>query len=303
MMLLVAAALAWTVFGGERAELTPTVAEIERVLPGTSAQTSEGGFVASGSGGFAEVWATGDGAAADLAGADVARLIESNTPDRVLYLGDVYESGTAEEFAQNYATTFGRFAAITAPTPGNHEAPNLDAGYRPYWGEVYGEAPPRFYSFELGGWEILSLNSEVPYGPGSNQIRWIDEATRGEGDCRLAFWHRPRYSAGTNHGDDPGLDSLWDALAGRARLIVNGHDHNMQRLGRRRGIVPLIAGAGGKDRYPIDPDYRGLRFGNDRLDGALRLRLRPGHGSYAFVSVSGQILDSGSLRCEMAPGP
>ena len=257
----------------------------------------DGSFVPSGARSRAEIWAVGDGADAGLAGASVTRLIERGAPDRVLYLGDVYEDGTREEFEENYAPTFGRLAAITAPTLGNHEAPNADRGYEPYWGDVYGRTPPSFYSFELAGWEMLSLNSEIDYGTDSDQVRWIRRQTREGGDCRLAFWHRPRYSAGTNHGDDPSLQPLWDALEGRARLIVNGHEHDMQRLAPRQGMIELIAGAGGRSSYPIDRGYDGLRFGDDRLFGALRLRLRPGHASYAFVAADGDVLDSGSVRC------
>lgn len=281
-LVLVLAALLWILRGADR--------EVAMRLP-------QGSFVPSGDRGRAEIWAVGDGADAGLAGASVTRLIERRA-DRVLYLGDVYESGTKEEFEQNYAPTFGRLASITAPTLGNHEAPNAELGYDPYWRKIYGEVPPSFYSFELGGWEILSLNSEIDHDSGSDQVRWIREQTREGGDCRLAFWHRPRYSAGTTHGDDPSLQPLWDAVSGRARLVVNGHEHDMQRLAARDGIIQLIAGSGGRSAYLIDPGYEGLRFGDDQLVGALRLRLRPGHASYAFVSARGAILDSGTVRCQ-----
>jgi hypothetical protein len=173
----------------------------------------------------------------------------------------------------------------------------VGAGYDPYWSDVYGVSPPSFYSFEVGGWQILSLNSEVDYGQGSDQLRWLDRETRGGGDCRLAFWHRPRYSAGTKHGGDATLRSLWDGLRGRASLIVNAHEHNMQRFEPRQEMIQLVAGAAGRSHYPLDPGYQGLRFGDDRRRGALRLRLRPGHASYAFVSPNRRTLDSGSVRC------
>lgn len=281
-LVLLAAGLSWILRGAD--------AEVATRLP-------HGSFVPSEDRSRAEIWAVGDGADAELAGARVTRLIERSGPDRVLYLGDVYESGTREEFEQNYAPTFGRLASITAPTLGNHEAPNAEVGYEPYWRDIYGNTPPSFYSFELGGWEILSLNSEIDHDSGSDQVRWIREQTREGGDCRLAFWHRPRYSAGTTHGDDPSLQPLWDALSGRARLIVNGHEHDMQRLAPRSGIIQLVAGAGGRSSYPIDRGYGGLRFSDDQLLGALRLQLAPGRASYAFVSVGGTILDSGSVRC------
>ncbi len=247
--------------------------------------------------GSARVWAVGDGAASDLAGARVSRLIQHGEPDRFLYLGDVYESGTAGEFARNYEPTFGRFAEITAPTIGNHEAPNVDQGYDPYWEGVHGAPPPSFYSIRVSGWQILSLNSEIDYGRDSEQVRWLKEETAAGGNCRLAFWHRPRYSAGTVHRNDPSLQPLWNALSGRARLIVNGHEHSMQRFRPREGITELVAGAGGSELYPIDPTHAGLRFADDRHRGALRLRLTSGRASYAFVATSGKTLDSGSVRC------
>lgn len=300
MALLTVGALGWAF----KEEGKTAYLEGRAVLDGQSFNATvrfpDGEFVPSAGQRPAEVWAVGDGADAHLAGDDVTRLIKRSQPDRVLYLGDVYENGTAEEFAQHYAPTFGRFAKITAPSLGNHEAPNLGQGYEPYWSEVHGTTPPSFYSFRLAGWEILSLNSEVDYGPDSAQVRWIDEATSERGDCRLAFWHRPLYSAGTTHGDDPSLQSLWAALDGRARLVVNGHEHGMQRLEPRQGMVQLIAGSGGRSLYSLDPSYQGLRFGDDQALGALRLRLRPGHASYAFVSVEGETLDSGALRCQVA---
>lgn len=297
---LTAMALAWIVRGDQIQTAASQIrAKIDAALTDPPVRPPHGLFVDSDTDRVAEVWAVGD-AADEGAGAPLARLIDRNRPDRVLYLGDVYETGTAEEFARNYAPTFGRFAEITAPSLGNHEAVSVADGYEPYWRSVYGKLPPSFYSFELAGWELLSLNSEVDYGPDSEQVRWLGEQTSDGGNCRLAFWHRPRYSAGTTHGDDPSLQTLWDTLSGHTRLIVNAHEHDLQRLERRQGMTQFVAGAGGRSSYPIDPSYDGLRFGDDQHVGALRLRLRPGRASYAFVSTAGQILDSGSVHCRVA---
>jgi hypothetical protein len=116
------------------------------------------------------------------------------------------------------------------------------------------------------------------------------------GDCRIAFWHRPRFSAGT-HGDQPDVDPLWQALAGRAALVLNGHDHDMQELRIQDGVRELITGAGGNARYAIDQSDPRLAWGTDRTDGALRLRLKPGLARYDFIAVDGTILRSGVARC------
>jgi hypothetical protein len=222
--------------------------------------------------------------------------IAADQPDLFLYLGDVYPMGTADAFASNYATTYGPLAEITAPTPGNHDAPVEAEGYDPYWKGVHGHAPPDFYSLRAGGWQLLSLNSEVDHAPGSAQVRWLRSRLRDPGNCRIAFWHRPRFSAGSLHGDAPDLRPLWRTLAGHARIVVNGHEHDMQRFLPRSGMIEFVSGAGGAGLYPLHPDQR-LGFGDDAGYGALRLRLTPGHASFAFVRAGGELLDSGKIGC------
>lgn len=262
-----------------------------------SAGARGGGFVPDVPGRPAVVWAVGDGADGGAAAQTLAEQIAAGHPDLVLYLGDVYPMGTAEAFASNYATTYGRLAEATAPTPGNHDAPVEEQGYEPYWEGVHGEPPPDFYSVRAAGWQILSLNSETDHGPGSTQLRWLQARLRDAGDCRIAFWHRPRFSAGMVHGDAADIRPLWRALAGRARIVVNGHEHDMQRLRPRGGITEFVTGAGGAELYPLDPADPRLAFGDDSGYGALRLRLTPGHASFAFVGLGGDVLDHGEIGC------
>jgi hypothetical protein len=248
------------------------------------------------------VWAVGDGADGQPATRRVGRLVTRGKPDRFLYLGDVYEEGTKQEYRDNYHPVFGAVANVTAPTPGNHEWPRRDEGYRPYWKSVLGKDIPDYYRFTVGGWEILSLNSEAPHEEGSPQVRWLRSNLPGDGTCRLAFWHRPRYSFG-DHGDQPDVAPLWNALRGRGVLIVNGHEHNMERFAPRDGITELVAGAGGRGIYPIKPEEKAqLAFANDTDYGALRLKLRPGRVDYRFVAVDGRTLDSGTVRCKKGTG-
>jgi hypothetical protein len=155
---------------------------------------------------------------------------------------------------------------------------------------------PSYYAREAGGWEILSMNSQVPHGAGSRQLRWLRARLRRPGTCRLAFWHRPRFSAGTVHGDQPDVAPFWRALAGHARLILGAHDHDSQRFRRRDGITQFVAGAGGRSLYPLRSDRR-LAFGDARRPAALRLSLSPGVARFAFVASSGRVLDRGSARC------
>jgi hypothetical protein len=112
----------------------------------------------------AVVWAVGD---AD-AGADaraLSALIRASEADRVLYLGDVYEYGSAASF-EAWSRVWGAFASRTAPTPGNHDWPEGREGYVPYWGRILGRPVPGYYSLRAAGWQILSINSEAEHGAG-----------------------------------------------------------------------------------------------------------------------------------------
>ena len=243
----------------------------------------------------ATVWAVGDGADGGQATLQVGQLVTSGKPDKFLYLGDVYETGTAAEFASKYGPAFGSIASITAPTPGNHEWALRDQGYFPYWNSVLGRTLPEYYKFSLAGWEIFSLNSEGSRGKSSKQVRWLKSKVKKKGTCRLAFWHRPRYSGGGN-GDQRDVAPLWNALKGRASIVLAGHDHQMQRLKRKDGITEFISGAGGNTLLRIWKDPR-VAFANNATFGALRLKLSPGVARYAFVAVDGRTLDSGKVRC------
>ena len=272
------------------------VAAIGLVLVGCGG-SDDGGDRGGGQEGGAVVWAVGDGADGSSRSKQLARRIARDGPDRFLYLGDVYENGTAREFRRNYEPVYGSLAGVTSPTPGNHEWARRAEGYNRYWRGQTGETQPPWYSFDLGGWEILSMNSEAPHGPGSPQLRWLRSELREPGTCRLGFWHRPRWSAGTVHGDQDDIEPLWDALRGRASIVVSGHDHNSQRFRPRDGVVQFVAGAGGHAFYPLRADRR-VAFSTTGRAAALRLELEPGRARYAFVTSGGERLDSGEVGCD-----
>jgi hypothetical protein len=297
--------------GGGVAAAVAAAVVLVAVRPWESAppvRAPAGGDVPSGPARRAVVWAVGDGADGGAAAKAVARRVRAGPVDRFLYLGDVYGpqpiaflrgDGSASDYRTRYAPVYGALAPITAPTPGNHEWPRRGDGYEPYWRRVMGRTPPAYYTFSIGGWQMLSLNSEAPHGRGSPQVRWLARQVARPGTCRLAFWHRPRFSAG-RHGDQPDVAPLWDAVRGRAALVVNGHDHDMQRLRPIGGTTELVSGSGGHGLYALRPDARRM-FGDDRTYGALRIDLRPGHARLRFVAADGRVLYSSAVRCRQAP--
>jgi hypothetical protein len=246
------------------------------------------------------VWAVGDAADGSSTAEAVAGMVASHRVDRLLYLGDVYGTGTAAEFASNYRPIYGRFDAITAPTIGNHEWPNAATGYVPYWTAARGTPPPLRYAFAVSGWQLISLNSNLPDDPA--QEAWLGRQIRDTpryGDCRIAFMHHPRYSAGL-HGDLQGLQGIFDELRGHASIALAGHDHDMQRLHPVDGITPFVDGSGGGELYPVNRDDPRLAFFDDTHHGALRIELSPGRAVLSFVDQEARTLDRSAVTCDQA---
>lgn len=245
----------------------------------------------------AVVWAVGDGANGSPRAKALAKRIAADRPARFLYLGDVYPHGTASDYRRNWSPVYGALAHRTEPTPGNHEWGARRFGYFPYWRRINRRPQPQWYRFRLAGWEVLSLNSEAPHGNRSSQLRFLRRALRGGGTCRIAFWHRPRFSAGRVHGDARDVAPLWNALPGRARLVLTAHDHTMQRFKPRDGLTQYVSGAGGAGLYGLRRDRR-LAFARSDVYGALRMVLRPGRATLEFRAVDGRVLDRSEARCQ-----
>jgi calcineurin-like phosphoesterase family protein len=231
---------------------------------------------------------------------DTSTLIDALHPAAVLALGDLqYESGGLDDFRAVYDTTWGRFKSITHPAPGNHEySTPRAAGYFAYFGGV-----PSWYSFDLGGWHLISLNSNCRSvggcQPGSAEERWLKaDLAAHPAKCTLAFWHHPRWSSGL-HGTDPGYDAFWDDLANAgAELVLSGHDHDYERFAPDRGVRQIVAGTGGRSLYPVLHKEVGSEVVNDDTYGVLALTLHPSSYQWRFVPArAGGFTDSGQTDC------
>jgi acid phosphatase type 7 len=253
--------------------------------------------------GRAVVWAAGDVATPGSDADHVAALVRRGKPDSFLYLGDVYETGTLRDFQRWYHPRLGRLAHITEATIGNHEWANRFGGYYRYWAARKGRKYPPWSKTSIAGWEILNLNSQAPHGSRSAQVRWLESALAGPGDCRIAFWHRPRYSSGAYAGAAD-LNPFWNRLSGHARLVLSGHDHNLQRHRPQKGLTQYVVGAGGRGRYMLHGG-RGstLAWGRDDVNGALRMILEPGRALLEFRSARGRLLDRSHATCTPGVAP
>jgi len=251
------------------------------------------------------ILAAGDIASCSVtADEETAKLLD-NRPGTVLALGDlVYDNGTAEEFENCYGPNWGRHKARTRPAIGNHEygTPGA-AGYFGYFGALAGDPSTGYYSFDLGSWHLVSLNSEDCVDAdgcpaGSPQETWLKaDLAASDAQCTLVYWHRPRYSSTEGY---TAVDPLWDAAsAGGVDVALSGHIHNYERFAVKDGIRHFVVGTGGKSIHGFNtPPRIDSEVRNAEAFGILQMKLKPGTFEWEFVPVAGQTFtDSGSGAC------
>jgi acid phosphatase type 7 len=268
---------------------------------------------------------SGDGPAVITAAGDIAdpvptaatqatgRLITEIDPAVALTLGDnQYPGGELSDFLTGYDTSWGSFLAKTRPAIGNHEYESSSGaeGYFEYFGD---RSPGNYYSFDVGTWHVISLDSNCDHvggcTPGTPQYEWLraDLATN-SATCTLAFWHHPRWSSGTEHGNStqvaPFIELLYDT---GADVVLSGHEHNYERyapqdpageLDTERGIVQFVVGTGGHSLYPLgEPDANSVARSSTTA-GVLQMTLYPEGYDFSFEPVlDGTFTDAGSGRC------
>jgi hypothetical protein len=254
-----------------------------------------------------------------------AALIDS-MPGTVLPLGDLaYETGSAAEFANCYAPTWGRFKDRSRPTTGNHEYVQKGAGpYFDYWGDAAGDRTKGYYSFDIGSWHVVSLNSTCAAAGGCSKgapmDQWLkDDLAAHPAQCLLAFWHHPRFfspsrqpTASKMDPVDKKMSPMWSTLmAAGADVVLSGHRHVYERFARQdsegnaspAGIRQFVVGTGGgpQDRFE-GPSAPNSEMRRDDTYGVLQLTLHPGSYDWRFVpAAGGTFTDSGSDTCGSAP--
>ncbi|WP_377643200.1 DNRLRE domain-containing protein [Oryzobacter terrae] len=265
------------------------------------------------------VAAVGDGAGGERAATEVTDMIASWSPEMLTYLGDVYDDGTITEFKNWYGDSthwYGRFRDITAPVIGNHEYNRTPSGafeadgYFRYWNDV-----PHYYSFEAGGWHVVSLDSTTQYNQtaaGTAQFEWlVDDLASRANPCTVVLWHHPLNTVGSE-GPSQRLAAMWRVLRENdVTLVLNGHDHQFQHWGPLDGaqqpdpdgVTQMVSGAGGHSSQSItSTDPRVLATA--QAYGALRLEVRPERIDYTYRTPdggTGKVLDTGFVRCTALP--
>jgi hypothetical protein len=231
--------------------------------------------------------------------------------EAVLPLGDLqYEDGTLDQFTVSYDPSWGPFAPTTYPAVGNHEYHVVGAqGYFDYWaskGRPTGGVGAGFYSYDIGAWHLIALNSNcgsVRCIEGNVQNDFLEQdLAHTTKPCILAYWHHPLFNSGSTDVL-AGPKAFWDDLypAG-ADIVLNGHMHNYQRFGKQdpagqatsNGVREFIVGTGGRSHGgTLNASYPNFQFGSTASFGVLKLQLGADSYSWEYVTIDGTVLDAG----------
>jgi acid phosphatase type 7 len=219
-----------------------------------------------------------------------------------------YPRGSLEDYRKCYDPSWGRHRGRTRPVPGNHEyeTPNAQ-GYFDYFGAAGGPIGLGYYSYTLGSWTILALNSELPIDNSSAQLQWVRERlATSPTRCTAVYWHRPLFSSGPN-GPNRDMRELWRVLYQHdVDIVINGHDHIYERfapqnpdgvLDPERGIRQFIVGTGGADTYQLTrtaPNSEALAS----VWGVAAFTLQNGTYTWRFIPAEGAAFrDAGVAQC------
>jgi len=288
-------------------------------MAGTTALTVSVGVLAS-------AFYTNIFSAPVLVGAgDIATCPNTGDEDTVALLDDIdgavftlgdnaYEGGTDADFENCYEPSWGRHKPRTYPSVGNHEYGTADAsGYFNYFGAAAGDPTEGYYSYNLGNWHIVVLNSMCENvggcGDDSPMLEWLrNDLSTNPQSCTLAYWHHPLFSSGSVYGNDTKMRSAWDALyASGADVILSAHEHVYERFAPQTpggaydptsGIREFLVGTGGEALYGWGTIQPNSEVRNNTAHGVLKLTLNATSYDWEFVPVADETFtDSGSGSC------
>lgn len=237
---------------------------------------------------------------------ETAQLLAS-IPGTIFTAGDnVYPNGAASDFTKCFQPSWGQLRDRIRPAVGNHDYMTSGAsGYFGYFGAAAGDPDAGYYSYELGTWHIVVINSNIPRDAHSPQYAWLQQDLAAHrGANILAIWHHPRFSSG-EHGDNTSMEPIWSLLCdAHTDVVIVGHDHDYERFapmnkdGQRddaNGIREFVVGTGGASHDHLTHVEPNSQVRNFDTYGVLKLTLHPHSYDWQFIPVAGQTFtDSGS---------
>jgi hypothetical protein len=260
------------------------------------------------------------------------------SPTTVFTTGDnAYESGTLSEYQNCYGPqpatdpNWGYFKAITKPSPGNHEYYKSAgaSGYFEYFDVAAGDPGKGYYSYDVGSWHMISLNSNCSFvagggcDRGSTQVDWLKKDLAAHSNtCTLAYWHHPLFSSGSTSGGNSKMKPFWEALySAKADVVLNGHVHNYEVFAPQTpsgvadpgGLREFVVGTGGYSLNAFKDTVKNSVNQYKETYGVLKLTLHSTSYDWEFVAEDGttpaslsgsdSCVPDGTTPTDPVPGP
>jgi hypothetical protein len=234
----------------------------------------------------------------------------ASIPGAIYTIGDNSNNrGEPQQYTDCFGYSWGRYMARLHPVPGNHDyAYDNGSSYFDYFGSIAGEYGKGYYSYDIGAWHIIAINSVINEGEGSEQIQWLRaDLANHPSLCTLAYWHYPRWSSGAEGNYDemaPVIQTLYD---NGADVVLSAHDHIYERfapqnpagqLDLTRGIREFIVGTGGASHHDFGEIKANSEVRDNTSFGVLKFQLNADGYTWEFIPVRGDAFhDSGSDVC------
>jgi len=230
---------------------------------------------------------------------------------------NAYPAGLDRDFVRCFGSSWGdkkkRIMKVLHPAIGNHDyQSSYGAAYYRYFGSRAGPAFKGYYSYDLGDWHLIALNSEIAALGGlsdrSGQEEWLEKDLREKSKlCTLAYFHRPLRSSGA-HGASPVMQRLYTILEkGGVDLVLAGHEHHYERflpmnaagaIDSVSGMAQIIVGTGGGNltgiRSRLAPGSATQIQGHW---GVLIATLGKDEYRTSFLDTNGQVWDPSGGKC------
>jgi hypothetical protein len=256
----------------------------------------------------------GDIASCNADKSQATALLLDKIPGTVFTVGDnAYPKGTTRQFSECYGPSWGRHRERTRPAPGNHDYESQQAApYFKYFGANAGPVGRGYYSYDLGSWHILSLNSNTNAALwGTAQEEWLRADLKASpATCVLAYWHHPRFNSGKTYGNLPQMSALYKILFEHSvSVLISAHDHIYERFAPQdpngkadaRGVRQFITGTGGGPLYEIGALQPNSEVRNNATHGVIKFTLHSTSYDWEFIPIAGQTFrDRGSAKCHGA---
>jgi acid phosphatase type 7 len=240
-----------------------------------------------------------------------AKIIDGYPEAAVFTAGDnSQDSGTMDEFRNCYGPSWGRFQNRIHPSPGNHDyATDTGANYYAYFGDTAGEPGKGYYSYNVGDWHIISLNSicdREDCRRDTAQEAWLRSDLEASGStCQLLYWHIPRWTSGF-YKNAPNSTYLWNIAAEYGvEVVISGHDHQYERFAPQDnkgnpdpfGVRQFVVGTGGAPLMGFDQIQPNSEVQYNQSNGVILFRLYTGYYEWQFISTASDFTDWGNGEC------